>query len=624
MKITIAEIGKHQTVSFAASELYRILKVMDPTVVFDRRRYASYIPEKTDFLWIGLGEWCDKSSKDSIYIDVNNGSGIISGSNECSVLIAVYRFAYKLGCRFLRPGTDGEKIPEKELTPDLLCVTAKETPSYFHRAICIEGSTATEHVFNTIDWLPKVGLSGYFVQFFTPNVFFRRYYGAHIVDADVDAMMEPLKDEITKRSLKYHAVGHGWTCEAFDISTTGWLEFKGEIPDDMKDVIAMLNGKRELYRGIPANTNLCYSNPYAREKIVNCFVNYCKNHPEVKYLHFWLADEANNQCECEECSKTLPSDFYVMMLNEIDKKLTEAGVDTKIVCLIYNELLYSPKTEKILNPNRFTLMFAPITRSYSHSYSETDPNKEIEIKPYIRNKFDAPKSVEENVAMLNTWKDQKISDSFIFDYHLMWDHHTDPGYYYVAKTLHSDMANLDKLGLDGMVSCQLQRVALPTGLPQYAMAAALWNKNSKFEDVSKEYFDAAFGIYADDVEKYLSTLSDLFDPEFVRGEKKKSAETVIRDYTEAKRIITEFAEEFIDKHICLSPDWRYLEIHAQLCLYLCDVYIAIYSENEAQREEIFAKLKEYVYETVNDTFNVLDEKFIIDDLWKYYCLHINK
>ncbi len=623
MIIKIAEIGRHETISFAASELCRILKEMDPNTVFDHRRYDAYDPAMTDFIWIGMGDWCEHSLKDSIYIDVKNAAGVISGSNECSVLIAAYRFTYELGCRYLRPGKDGEKIPQKELTAEILTANLSYTPSYYHRAICIEGSTSTEHVYNTIDWLAKVGMSGYFVQFFTPNVFFRRYYGAHIVDADVDAMMEPLKDEITKRSLKYHAVGHGWTCEAFDISTTGWLEFKGEIPEDMKDVIAMLDGKRELYHGIPANTNLCYSNPYAREKITDCFVNYCISHPEVKYLHFWLADEANNQCECENCRDTLPSDYYVMMLNDIDRKLTEAGVDTKVVCLIYNELLYAPVEGKLNNPERFTLMFAPITRSYSHSYGEIDPDKKVEITPYERNKMNPPASVEINVSMLKNWQPQGIPDSFVFDYHLMWDHHTDPGYYYVAKTLHSDMANLGKLGVDGMVSCQLQRVALPTGLPQYAMAAALWDKTCSFEDVAREYFTAAFGIYGGDVEKYLSALSDLFDPEFVRHEKVKAADTVIADYTKAKEVINEFKEEFIDKNICLSADWKYLDVHAELCLKLADVYIKIYEGKAEDAEAIFEKLKKYVHETVSDTYNVLDEKFIVDDLWKYYRLHIN-
>ncbi len=621
MRITVAEIGRHETISFAASELCRLLKEMDRSTVFDLRRYDAYDPELREAIWIGMGNWCQRSDRDSIYIDIKNGAGVISGSNECSVLMAVYRFMHGLGCRFLRPGKDGEKIPARALCQKELELSEEYTPSYFHRAICIEGSTSTEHIYNTIDWLPKVGLSGYFVQFFTPTVFFRRYYGPHTTDGDVDAMMEPLKDEITKRSLKYHAVGHGWTCEAFNISTTGWLQFTGELSEDMKQVLALVDGKRELYHGIPANTNLCYSNPYARDKVTDCLVEYCKGHPEVKYLHFWLADEANNQCECEGCRDTLPSDFYVMMLNDIDRKLTEAGIDTKIVCLIYNELLYAPEKESIRNPDRFTLMFAPITRSYSHSYSEIDPEDKPTIPAYVRNKMQPPASVGVNVAMLKDWSAQNFSDSFVFDYHLMWDHHTDPGYYYVAKTLHSDIANLDKLGVDGMVSCQLQRVALPTGLPQYAMASALWDRDRRFEDVAKEYFTAAFGIYGDDVQEYLSNLSDLFDPEFVRGEKKKDAEEVIRDYTEAKRVIDEFKEEFIDKNICLSLDWQYLDVHAKLCTYLADVYIAIYKGDEEGCEAMFEKLKKYVYETAQTTYNVLDEKFIIDDLWKYYRLH---
>ena len=97
-------------------------------------------------------------------------------------------------------------------------------------------------------------------------------------------------------------------------------------------------------------------------------VEYCKNHPSVDYLHFWLADEALNQCECEKCAEKRPSDYYVDMLNMLDEKLSLAGIDTKIVFLIYVDLLFAPEKEKIKNPDRFTLMFAPINRWYSEFY----------------------------------------------------------------------------------------------------------------------------------------------------------------------------------------------------------------------------------------------------------------
>ena len=73
-------------------------------------------------------------------------------------------------------------------------------------------------------------------------------------------------------------------------------------------------------------------------------------------LHVWLADGTNNQCECADCAKHLPSDLYVLLLNELDEKFTAAGIDTKIVFLIYVDLLWPPKEYVIKNRDRFLIM----------------------------------------------------------------------------------------------------------------------------------------------------------------------------------------------------------------------------------------------------------------------------
>ena len=70
MRIIISKISDNQTISFATQELCRLLKEMDSTIVL-------------------------------------------------SVLIAAYRFMYELGCRYLYPGPDGEKIPKKK--PYIFC-----------------------------------------------------------------------------------------------------------------------------------------------------------------------------------------------------------------------------------------------------------------------------------------------------------------------------------------------------------------------------------------------------------------------------------------------------------------------------------------------------------------------
>ena len=88
-------------------------------------------------------------------------------------------------------------------------------------------------------------------------------------------------------------------------------------------------------------------------------------------------------CECENC-KERPADYLVMILNDIDKKLTENGIDTKIAFPIYHDLLWGPIKEKFHNPSRFIYEFAPITRTYTHSYDEIDTGKNRSIPPYIK------------------------------------------------------------------------------------------------------------------------------------------------------------------------------------------------------------------------------------------------
>ena len=97
--------------------------------------------------------------------------------------------------------------------------------------------------------------------------------------------------------------------------------------------------------------------------MVELIVDYAKARRDVDYLHVWLSDARNNICECEECQKDLPSDQYIRILNQLDEALTKEGLNTKINFLLYHELLFAPKKETLKNPERFTMMFAPITRT---------------------------------------------------------------------------------------------------------------------------------------------------------------------------------------------------------------------------------------------------------------------
>ena len=74
------------------------------------------------------------------------------------MLLAVYRFLYELGCRWIRPSRDGEIISSLKLERSKMNVSVNETASYRHRGICIEGQVNYEHVRDMLDWLPKLGM----------------------------------------------------------------------------------------------------------------------------------------------------------------------------------------------------------------------------------------------------------------------------------------------------------------------------------------------------------------------------------------------------------------------------------------------------------------------------------
>ncbi len=584
-----------EVAAFAAKELWRYLTQIDSTLV-EGEGGINLVLRLTD-----------KPSRDVDHIDikVENGRGYISGANEGALLIAVYRFLFELGCRFTFPGKGGEHIPEKVLTPDALCVSVCETPSRRHRGVCIEGGVSEENVREMIDFLPKVGMNSYFFQFFSPSIFFRRWYEHHrnplvapeeFDQARMDAIHERLIGEVTKRGLRHHAVGHGWTCEPFGVHATGWDQFDlSTLPADFIEASALVNGARGAYRGVPLNTNLCYSNPTVRNKMSDAITEYCRTHKNVDIVHLWLADGTNNNCECENCRKALPSDFYVMLLNELDEKLTAAGLDTKIVFLMYVDLLWAPEHEVIKNPDRFIAMFAPIKRTYSHTLREGAAGADnMVLPPYVRNKLHFSDDVADNVAHRNEWRRAFNGSAFLFDYHLMWDHSKDPGYMQCAKTLFEDMKDLDVVGMDGMISCQLSRCSFPTGLPLYGMAKALWNKDADFDATADEYFTAEFGKAAGDVRAYLTELSRRFDPVYIRAEKPRVDPEATALYDTIPTLIAEFRAAHPEMSVqSESEAWRILAYHADACLMMAAI-LAARARGE-NRVDLAEALRTYVW-----------------------------
>ena len=284
-RIRLAQIGNSRVVDFSVQELVRYLKKMDPQLIVEVLQTDTVRDDFKQVIWIGLDdklnsqvpEVKERDMDDAIAVKVENGSGYITGSNERSVLLASYRFLKALGCDWVRPGVEGERIPCKHI--ENINVSIWEAASYRHRGICIEGANTYENVLDMIDYLPKIGMNAYFMQFMVPSVFFDRWYKhkrnpyveeENMSRDEIEAMVFSLENEISRRGICYHKTGHGWTCEPFGIEGTSWEAMTDyELSEQTRMCLAEVNGKRDLWYGIPLNTNLCYSNPEVRNTVTD-------------------------------------------------------------------------------------------------------------------------------------------------------------------------------------------------------------------------------------------------------------------------------------------------------------------------------------------------------------------
>lgn len=420
---------------------------------------------------------CNDSFRVRICVDGENGGAIV-GSNDRSVLLAVYDYLQYLGCRFLMPVRTCEIVPR--VGREHLAAVYEKQASYFHRGVCIEGADSFENIMDYIAWLPKAGFNSFFLQFKSPYAFLHRWYSHErnpyageepYTQEDAQRDMVLFEQAAKKRGLLVHKAGHGWTGEVLGYQTVSWDT--GAEPDEeqYRHRMAMIGGRRELFHGIPANTNLCYHNGDAVDAFAALVTKYARENPYMDYLHVWLADTHNNLCECEDCCKTTLSDQYVELLNEIDRRLTQEGLKTRIVFLLYQELLWPPEVSRLENPDRFVLMFAPISRTFEKSY-ELD-GAQTALPEFHRNQVTLPVNLGENMAFLRAWQKIFTGSGFVYDYPLGRAHYGDFGYVHIARVLNADIRKLDEMGLDGYISCQELRAAFPNALPNYVMGHTL-------------------------------------------------------------------------------------------------------------------------------------------------------
>ena len=580
-----------ETVKYAADELRRYLHMMCEDICTS----DIHIELKLDAM-----EADDPFIDDVIDISIENGSGIITGSNERSILQGVYVYLKQAGCMFIRPGDDGEYIPKRDMTA-FSCKYHKKA-DYPFRGQCCEGAISYEHMRDTVYWLPKVGMNMYMIEGLVPFTYMHKWYGhvgnrflrepGQITDYYMlEEFIDKLELDIRKVGVQFHSLGHAWMFEKLGIHHLPGKIEAAMLKEEDKKYLAMVNGVRGLYKNSSFFTHFCYSNPEARKILTDFCVEYAKAKPHVDFMHLWLADTTNNQCECENCVKMTPSDWYVILLNEIDEALTREGLDTRIVFIMYVDTVRPPLTERLKNKQRFTLL-AAIGSQYERGYVTNEYTDEI--PPYERNNY-KPASTELYMHWYKQWRELCGNiPGFIFEYRFYTDHYCDPGYMRVTRETYRDMRSLANVGFYGCMNDQTHRSYMPTSLPVLTMGETLFDSSLDLEAYMKSYFSAAFGKDGEACRAYLEKLSDLFSPANLRRGGKLGVEDEGIQSADNKLItswinnpeVKEKAEripavlsEFlpvIDKNTQLEDpmqrlSWVYLKYHSEICSYLARI-----------------------------------------------------
>ena len=589
----IKMVRQDNVVTFAAEELRKYLGMMVPDC---GPICIAYEPNAADGFRLGLledfglpNEAQDAAQDDIVHLDTTKDGGVLAGSNPRSVLFAVYRFLKENGCRFLFPGTDGEYIPRKEIE----ATKYHKMADHRYRAHTTEGCPSLEHVLLYIDYQAKQEMNGY--GLFGLHPYHNRFYlhghneknrPPEPIDYSlVEQWTKLCEAELQKRGTQIWEGGHEFIMKAVGIDPADRPLYKKRqktVAEEIIPRLAMIDGKRGLRKNDPQYTNFCMSQPELRKRFADVVVEDLAHNRQVDHFMVALADTRHNHCECPECQKLRPSDFYVMILNEIDAGLTAKGITAKVHLSAYVDCMFAPVRERLHNPDRFVLKYTPISRDYTRSIT---PQSEIpEPKPYIRNAWEVPENTEAYMAQFKQWQAMFPGTCIAYEYHYWIHQYRDPGMMSMSRRIYEDAYSWKECGMNGCIQDGSNRSFFPNGFIDHICGATLWDRELDYEKELEDYFFHCYGNDWKQVRSYLERMSAAFDHGYMGGW--RSADPSKGDHYDPSRVsalasVHELAAEIrsaVKTHMAMPTRpqtvcWRLLLWHAKWCEGLADVMI---------------------------------------------------
>lgn len=603
----IYKLSLSEPVDFAASELKKYLRMMMPNC---GEIDIAYDPSATDGFRLGLleefglsNEAEDPDLDDIVHIDTDECGGILAGSNPRSVLFAVYRFLKCNGCRFLFPGTDGEYIPRKNVAP----TKYHKKADHRIRSHTTEGDPSLEQALLYIDYQTKNEMNAYGLS--QIYIYHSRYYAHRYNEHNrppepvsrelVEQWQVLCEAELVKRGAIMSMAGHSWATQSIGFDPKDnplYVRGEKEVPAELLPRLAMMNGVRGLNKNNPHFTNLCWSQPENRSSYAKFIAQKVRENLQFATIGISMADTSHNHCECEACQPYRPSDFMVMIVNEVDEILTKEGIKTKLVFSDYIDNAFPPTKMRVKNPGRFIFQHAAITRNYTESL--TADSVIPEPKPYVRNQWEVPRSVEECMAYYLAWRKNFPCTGVSYEYHFWVHQYRDPGMLAFSRRIYEDNMALKHFNMDGCKEDGSNKSFFPNGFADHIFCATMWDRELSYEAELEDYFSHIYGPDWKQVKTYLENISAAFDHAYMCGERSADAakgELYNPEHAKDLEKVRQYAadiRQLVDTHLAMPTRpqtvcWRLLRRHAQWCEGLAEVFMEKCKGNNEEANQLF-------------------------------------
>jgi hypothetical protein len=264
---------------------------------------------------------------------------------------------------------------------------------------------------------------------------------------------------------------------------------------------------------------------------------------------------------------------------------------------MYVDTLWAPLTEKLSSPNRFTLLFAPISRIYTESIPEKHTH--IATDPFLLNKLKTPSSLDGVFSFLDDWQEKFWQGSNIaYEYHFWRHQYYDPSGLKLSKIINADVKGYLSNGVDGIIQDCSQRSFFPNGFAFYTYARTLFDCSLSYEELLEDYFSTAYGEDWKKFREYLTELSEVMDFRYLEG--KKSMDPEIGIYYNPDEVkLLERVPEVCEKGLKLIREHynsdvrvqtvsaRLLELHAEFCSALTKPLIEKALGNDDRAKELY-------------------------------------